>query len=121
MSKYGYSELEALYENNLASGYSDTRYIPNNTIGDKNSYGTKGMIPTTVAGNAGTAWSVNLTNSNDSFRSFSEEEDERVKDRQISVQAVVDEVNKKLAEASEIGMIYACEYLTDILNFLKSE
>ena len=79
------------------------------------------MIPTTVAGNAGTAWSVNLTNSNDSFRSFSEEEDERARDRKISVRSVVDEINKKLAEASEIGMIYACEYLTDLLKFLEKE
>jgi hypothetical protein len=111
MSKYGFKDLEALYENvNLASNpYADKNYSPGSSDvwGPKNSYGTKGMIPTTVPGNAGTAYSMNQTNSNNSFSSFSEEEDERV----IPIYIVKQKINDLLTNATDRDVVTALSEL----------
>jgi hypothetical protein len=114
MSKYGFNELGLLYEGiDLTSNpYADKNYTPgaSDTWGPKNSYGTKGMIPTTVPGNAGTAYSMGETNI-----TF-EEEDERI----VSVNAVKKKVNDLLQDATDRGMGFACEQLHKLLQFIDT-
>jgi hypothetical protein len=111
MSKYGFKDLECIYENvNLASNpYADKNYNPgaSDIWGPKNSYGTKGMIPTTVPGNAGTAYSMNQTNSSNSFSSFSEDEDERV----IPLYVIKQKINDLLTNATDRDVVAALSEL----------
>jgi hypothetical protein len=110
MSKYGYRDLEELYESiDLTSNpYSDKNFAPSGPSyqADKLSYGTKGLIPTTVPGNAGTAYSMGELHT-----SF-EEEDERV----IAVGLVNNKINDLLQDATDRDTV---RVLTELLIFLN--
>jgi len=115
MSKYGYEELQMLYE---AYPLANDTYGPNRsypaTNDNKNSAWAQGFLQGGVPGNAGNAFSKNVTNSNSAFTSFSEDEDERV----IAVAIIRDKINDLLQDASDPRVVGP---LHELLQFISPE
>jgi hypothetical protein len=114
MSKYGFNEIGVLYEaiDLTNNRYADNNYSPGSqdVWGPKNSYGTKGLIPTAVPGNVGTAYSMNQTTAR------FEEEDERI----IPIGILKKKLNDLLQDAADRGMGFACEQLHELLQFIET-
>lgn len=113
MSKYGYEELQMLYEGYpLANDTYGANKIYSAKTDSKNSAWAQGFLQGGVPGNAGNAFSKNVTNSNNAFTSLSEEEDERV----IPVSIVRDKINDLLQDATDPRVVGPLHELLELIS-----
>ena len=112
MSKYGFQELQTLYEGGyrgLAVDFNPDRdYTPTTDL--KHSVTGKGQLPTNVPGSGGNAYSYGTT------RMSFEDEDEVV----VPINLIRKKINDLLQDATDRGMGFACSQLHDLIKFIDT-
>jgi len=116
MSKYGYEELQMLYESYpLANDTYGANKIYSATTDSKNSAWSQGFLPGGVPVNAGNAFLKNLTNSNSAFTSLSEDEDETV----IPAKLLKAKINDLLQDATDPRVVGPLHELLQFISLKK--